>query len=92
MKNKGMTFYELCMENIWRQKKYFDEMKKDWLKLSFFPIENTEELATLRSLMTPFMKNICRCYETKDIDTEEGHEKVTKTRVKQLKYFSGNKL
>ena len=29
MKNKGMTFYELCMENIWRQKKYFDEMKKD---------------------------------------------------------------
>ena len=29
MKNKGMTFYELCMENIWQQKKYFDEMKKD---------------------------------------------------------------
>ena len=29
MKNKEMTFYELCMENIWRQKKYFDEMKKD---------------------------------------------------------------
>ena len=25
---------------------------------------------------------------SKDIDTEEGHEKVTKTRVKQLKYFS----
>ena len=46
-------------------------MKKDWLKLSFFPIENTEELKKLRSLMTPFMKNISRCYETKHIDGEE---------------------
>ena len=42
-------------------------MKKDWLKLSFFPIENTEELKKLRSLMTPFMKNISSCYETKEI-------------------------
>ena len=46
-------------------------MKKDWLKLSFFPIENTEELKKLRSLMTPFMKNICRCYETKKIEKKE---------------------
>ena len=46
-------------------------MKKDWLKLSFFPIESEEELETLRSLMTPFMKNICRCYKTEYIDDKE---------------------
>ena len=46
-------------------------MKKDWLKLCFFPIENIEDLATLRKMMTPFMKNICRCYEIKTIDREE---------------------
>ena len=51
-------------------------MKKDWLKLSFFPIESQEELKTLRSLMTPFMKNICRCYETKEIYEEEEKKRI----------------
>ena len=46
-------------------------MKKDWLKISFFPIESREELQELRSLMTPFMKNVCRCYETEEIEKEE---------------------
>ena len=46
-------------------------MLKDWLKLSFFPIENEKELKKLRSMMTPFMRNIRRCYETAKIEKEE---------------------
>ena len=29
MKNKNYSFYELCMDNIWKQKEYFYNMKKN---------------------------------------------------------------
>ena len=32
-----------------------------WLQLTFFPIEDKDELERLRALLSPFMKNVQKC-------------------------------
>ena len=42
-----------------------------WLALTFFPIENPSALTRLRSLLSPFMKNIQNCYQDGEIRRPE---------------------
>ena len=40
-------------------------LRKVWLALCFFPIENHQELTRLQTLLSPFMRNIQKCFVTK---------------------------
>ena len=44
---------------------------KDWLALTFFPIEDTKELEELRELRSPFMMSIARCFQTDKLEKDE---------------------
>ena len=41
---------------------------KDWLALTFFPVEDAKELEDLRKLRSPFMVNISKCFQTGKIE------------------------
>ena len=36
--------------------------QKVWLAITFFPIENQNELTRLRRLLSPFMESVRKCY------------------------------
>ena len=44
---------------------------KDWLAITFFPIEDEKKLEELRKLKSPFMMNISKCFETGKIEEDE---------------------
>lgn len=44
---------------------------KVWLAISFFPIEHHDVFTRLRELLSPFMKNIQKCYTNQYIDGRE---------------------
>ena len=46
-------------------------MKKVWLSIMFMPIEEASELARLRSFMSPFMINIQKCFDSKELSQTE---------------------
>ena len=46
-------------------------MKKDWLTLTFFPIEDAKDLKEMRKLRSPFMVNISKCFQTGKIEKDE---------------------
>ena len=46
-------------------------MIKVWLAISFFPIECRYELTTLRLFLSPFMKNIQKCYKNQRTDKRQ---------------------
>ena len=41
------------------------------MALTFFPIEDANELEELRKLKSPFMMNISKCFETGEIEEDE---------------------
>ena len=52
------------------------------MALTFFPIEDGKELKELRKLKSPFMVNITKCFQTREIgkdDMEKICEQIVKT-------------
>ena len=48
--------------------------EKDWLALTFFPIEDLKELEEMRKLRSEFMVNISKCFRTCKLDKDKMKE------------------
>ena len=51
------TFFFL----LWQRLVFY--FYKVWLSLTHFPIEDSDTLKRLRSLLSPFLKNVQRCFD-----------------------------
>ena len=49
-----------------------------WLQLTFFPIEDDDELARLRALLSPFLRNVQKCGEIQSRNNNDHVDQIKK--------------